>query len=122
MSVLAVSSQTVLTYLGYLLELGTISVKSLQTYLSLINTVHNDFEYLSPACGYLVKLVRKGFVELQGSSMLQTQVVTVFPAEHMFTTVIMFGRRPNASKHHIRVCVCLAAQFAFFSRADSGVL
>jgi hypothetical protein len=121
MSVLAVSSQTVLTYLGYLLELGTISVKSLQTYLSLINAVHNDFEYLSPECVYLVKLVRKGFAELQGSSMLQTQEVTVFSADHMFTTV-MFGRRPNASKHHIRACVCLSAQFVFFSRADSGVL
>jgi hypothetical protein len=64
MSVLAVSSQTVLTYLGYLLQLGTISVNSLQTSLSLINAVHNDFEYLSPECGYLVKLVRKGFAEL----------------------------------------------------------
>jgi hypothetical protein len=120
MSVLAVSSQTVLTYLGYLLELGTISVKSLQTYLSLI-TVHNDFEYLPPAPAHLVKLVRKGFAELQGSSILQPQEVTAFPSEHMFTTV-MFGRRPNASKHHIRVCVCLSAQFVFFSRVDSGVL
>ena len=37
-------------------------------------------------------------------------------------TIVHFGLRPNASKHHIRVCACLAAQFAFFSRADSGVL
>ena len=53
--------------------------------------------------------------------MLQPQQVTVFPAEHM-VTIVHFGLRPNASKHHIRVCACLAAQFAFFSRADSGVL
>jgi hypothetical protein len=39
----------------------------------------------------LVKLDRKGFAELQGSSMLQPQQVTVFPAEHMFT-IVMYGR------------------------------
>jgi hypothetical protein len=69
----------------------------------------------------LVKLARKGFAELQGSPMRQPQQITAFPAEHMFT-IVMYGLRPNASRHHIRVCACLAAQFAFFSRADSGVL
>jgi hypothetical protein len=69
----------------------------------------------------LVKLARKGFAELQGSSMLQPQQVTAFPPEHMLT-IVMYGLRPDASKHQIRVCACLAAQFAFFSRADSGVL
>ena len=121
MSALPASSQTVVAYLGFLLESGTISAKSLQTYLSAINAVHNDFEYPSPACGHLVKLARKGFAELQGSVMLQPQQVTAFPAEHMFD-IVQFGLRPDASKHHIRVCVCLVAQFAFFSRADSGVL
>jgi hypothetical protein len=96
------SSQTVVVYRGSLLESGTISAKSLQTYLSAINVVHNDFEYPSPACGHLVKLVRKGFAELQGSSMLQPQQVTTFPAVHMFT-IVMFGLRPNASRYHIRV-------------------
>ena len=121
MSALPASSQTVVTYLGYLLESGTISAKSLQPCLSAINAVHNDFEYSPPACGHLVKLARKGFAELQGSSMLQPQQVTAFPAEHMLT-IVMYGLRPDASKHQIRVCACLAAQFAFFSHADSGVL
>ena len=44
MCVLSVSSQMVVACLDYLLESDTISVKSLQTYLSVINTVHNDFE------------------------------------------------------------------------------
>ncbi len=111
MSALPPSSQTVVAYLGFLLESDTISAKSLQTYLCAINAVHNDFEYPPLSCGHLVKLVRKGFAELQGSSMLQPQQVTVFPAEHM-VTIVHFGLRPNASKHHIRVCACLAAQFA----------
>jgi hypothetical protein len=119
MSALPVSSQTVVAYLGYLLESGTISAKSLQPYLSAINAVHNDFEYPPPACRHLVKLARKGFAELQGSSILQPQEVTVFPAEHMFT-IVTYGLRPNVSRHHTRVCACLTSQF--FSPADSGVL
>ncbi len=43
MSALPASSQTVVAYLGYLLESVTISAKSLQPYLSVINAVHNDF-------------------------------------------------------------------------------
>ena len=96
MSALPASSQTVVAYLGYLLESGTISAKPLQPYLSVINTVQNDFEYPSPVCGHLVKLARKGFAELQGSSMLQLQQVTAFPVDHMFT-IVQFGLRPNAS-------------------------
>lgn len=46
---LPASSQTVVAYLGYLLEAGTINARSLQPYLSAINAVHNDFEYPSPA-------------------------------------------------------------------------
>jgi hypothetical protein len=89
--------------------------------LSAINAVHNDFEYPPPACGPLVKLAREGFDEQQGSVMLQPQQVTAFPAEHMFA-IVQFGLRPDASNHQVRVCACLTVQFAFFSRADSGVL
>jgi hypothetical protein len=45
MCALPASSQTVVAYLGYLLEAGTISEKKLQPYLSGINAVHNNFEY-----------------------------------------------------------------------------
>ena len=53
--------------------------------------------------------------------MRQPQQVTVFPAEHMFA-IVQFGLRPDTSKHHIRVCACLTAQFSFFNHADSEVL
>jgi hypothetical protein len=121
MCVLPSSSQTVVTYLGYLLEADTISAKSLQPYLSVINTVHNDFGYPPPACEHLVKLTRKVFAELQGSVILQPQQVTAFPAEYMFA-IVQFGLRPDVSKHHIRVCASLTAQFVFFILTDSGVL
>ncbi len=35
---------------------------------------------------------------------------------------MQFGLRPDAYRHHIQECACLAVHFAFFSRADSGVL
>ena len=63
--------------------------------------------------------MRKGFAELQGSAMLQPQQVTAFPAEHMFV-IVKFGFRPDASKHHIRVCDCLSAQFVSFSRVPEA--
>jgi hypothetical protein len=71
--------------------------------------------------GNPVKPARKGFAELQGSARLQPQQVTEFPAEHMFA-IVQFGLRPDASRYHIQGCAGLAAQFAFFSRADSSVL
>jgi hypothetical protein len=70
MSVLSASSQTVVAYLGYLLESDTISAKSLQSYLSVINAVHNDFEYPPPACGHLVKLARQGFANWPAKALL----------------------------------------------------
>ena len=96
MSALPASSQTVVAYLGFLLESDTISAKSLQPYLSAINAVHNDFEYRPPEYGHLVKLARKGFAELHGSVMLQPQQVTSFPAEHMFA-IVQFGSSSSAT-------------------------
>ena len=64
MCALTVSSQTVVTYKGYLLEAGTISAKLLQPYLSAINAVDNEIERRPPARGHLVELAHKGFAEL----------------------------------------------------------
>ena len=49
-----------------------------------------------------------------------TRSRVAFPAEHKFT-IVQFGLRPDVFKHHIRVCDCLLAQFAFFNHTDSGV-
>jgi hypothetical protein len=47
---------------------------------------------------------------------MKDQGHSTFPSEHMFTIVI-YDLRPNSSKHHIRVYVCLTTQFSFFSRS-----
>jgi hypothetical protein len=122
MSVLPASSQTVVTYLGYLLESGSIRAKSLQPYLSVINVVHNDFEYPPPAYGHLVKLARKGFAELQGSSMLQPHQVTVFPAEHMFTLTATINAQVTDSTHSINQAAKNADynMYSTFLTASSG--
>ena len=43
-----------------------------------------------------------------------------FPASYMMS-ILMHGLQDTTSSHHVRVCACLTAQFAFFSRADSGI-
>ncbi len=90
MSALSVSSQTVIAYLVYLLESGTINSKSLQPYLNAINSVNNDFDYPQPVCEHLVKFAHKEFTEQKGSSILQPEQVTAFPTEHMFA-IVQFG-------------------------------
>jgi hypothetical protein len=113
MSALPASSQTVVAYLGFLLESDTISAKSLQPYLSEINAVHNVFEYPPPSCGHLVKLACKGFAELQGSAMLPPQQVTAFPAEHMFS-MVKFGSSSSATFCHTS-CLWKHHSFGKFS-------
>ncbi len=82
----------------------------LQSYLSVINAVHNDFEYPTPADGHLVKLTRKSFAELQGDLLAASH--GVFSREHVHHCPL----RPTL------LSTTFVAQFAFFSRADSGVL
>jgi hypothetical protein len=36
-------------------------------------------------------------------------------------SILRHGLQDSSSSHHVRVCACLTAQFAFFSRADSGI-
>ena len=36
-------------------------------------------------------------------------------------SILTHGLLDTTSSHHVRVCACLTAQFAFFSRADSGI-
>ena len=117
----------VVTYLGYLLEAEAhvISAKSLQPYLSVINVVRNGNEPQSPVCVHLVRLVHKGFAELQGSDMLQPQQVTVFPSTHMFV-IVQSGFDPTVTSPSTTfVCVLVWMLNSRSSAAlilDSGVL
>jgi hypothetical protein len=36
-------------------------------------------------------------------------------------SILTHGLLDTTSSHHVRVCACLTAQFAFFSKADSGI-
>jgi hypothetical protein len=102
------SSRNVVAYLGYILKCVTISSKSLQSYLSEIYTVHNDFEYPPPVCGHLVKLDRKVLDDLEGAGLIhQPQQDLLFPSEHIHTTV-NFGLETEASKNQdmISTLIC----------------
>ena len=73
----------------------TISEKSIQTYLSRINAVHNDFEYPSPACGHLVNHIRSRrflqsiFSVSFSSGLVPTPLSTTFVCVGVSITVIM---------------------------------
>lgn len=72
--------ETVLCYIGAVLEEGTVAATSLQPYLSAINRVHADFDFERPAQGPLVAAARKGmgFAQVDTEPRLQRKYL---PAE-----------------------------------------
>ena len=120
LSSMPASQTTILAFIGYLASLGKIRSSSLQPYLSAINSLHADFGFPKPAQGHWISLARKGFGEIEGSLNQAPTKAAPFPASYMLS-ILKHGLKDTTSSHHIRVCACLTAQFAFFSRADSGI-
>ena len=120
LSSMPASQTTILAFIGYLASLGKIRSSSLQPYLSAINSLHADFGFAKPAQGHWISLARKGFGEIEGSLHQAPTKAAPFPASYMLS-ILTHGLLDTTSSHHVRVCACLTAQFAFFSRADSGI-
>jgi len=120
LSSMPASQTTILAFIGYLASLGKIRSSSLQPYLSAINSLHADFGFAKPAQGHWISLARKGFGEIEGSLNQAPTKAAPFPASYMLS-ILTHGLLDTTSSHHVRVCACLTAQFAFFSRADSGI-
>ena len=73
---------TIVGYIGWLAERGTIGADSLQPYLSAINSMHADHGLERPALGHLVRRARQGMARRQAA--LQTRDTRVpLPAEHV---------------------------------------
>ena len=120
LSSMPASQTTILAFIGYLASLGKIRSSSLHPYLSAINSLHADFGFTKPAQGHWISLARKGFGEIEGSLNQAPTKAAPFPASYMLS-ILRHGLQDSSSSHHVRVCACLTAQFAFFSRADSGI-
>ena len=59
------TEKTVLMYLAHLSREGKVAEQSLQPYLSAVNQMHEDAGFPKPACGHFIRLLRKGYVELE---------------------------------------------------------
>ena len=118
---LPASQATLLAYIGFTAQESNIRSSSLQPYLSAINSVHADFGFDKPAQGHWIIQARRGFGELEGAQGVQIKKACPFPAQHM-RDILRFELHDNTSDNDVRKCACLAAQFAFFARAESGWL
>ena len=114
------SRATVLLFLGYLQDEDKVHAASLQPYMSVINQAHIDFRFPAPAMGYDVNLARKGFGEVEGEHTLKTAVRSPLPARVAYE-ILQFGLR-TTNTHTLRRCACLSVAFAWFARADTGIL
>ena len=114
------SRATVLLFLGYLQDEDKLHAVSLQAYMSTINQAHIDFGFPAPAMGHDVNLARKGFGEVEGKHALKTAVRSPLPACVAYE-ILQLGLR-TTNTHTLRRCACLSVVFAWFARADTGIL
>jgi hypothetical protein len=120
LSSMPASQTTIFAFIGYLASFGRIRSSSLQQYLSAINSLHAGFGFPKPAQGHWISLACKGFGEIEGSFNQAPTKAAAFPASYMLS-ILIHGLQDSASSHQVLACACLTAQFAFFSRADSGI-
>ena len=118
---LPASQATLLAYIEFTVQEGNIRSSRLQPYLSVINSVHADFGFDKLAQCHWIIQDHRGFGELEGAQGVQIKKACPFPAQHM-SDILRFGLHDNTSDNDVRKCACLARQFAFFARADSGWL
>ena len=109
---------TILAYLGWLADEGTVHAGSLQPYLSAINSFHADQGLDRPAVGHLVQLARKGFGELEGTLDPDQATRRPLPASAVWS-FLRLGMSCS-DMHVLRITTCLVLQFCFFARSDTG--
>jgi len=110
----------VLLFLGYLQDKDKVHAALLQPYMSAINQAHIDFRFPAPAMGHDVNLARKGFGEVEVEHTLKTAVRSPLPACVAYE-ILQLGLR-TTNTHTLRRCACLLVAFAWFARADTGIL
>ena len=107
---------TVVCYIAWLSEQG-IKEKSLNPYKSAINQTHSDMGLRKPAEGDQLRLLRKGYAELEGHGVDPVARVPV-PAAAI-DEVLDLGLRTDEMPV-LRACAAVVLAFAFFHRGDTG--
>lgn len=102
-------------YIGSIADRGTVAARSLQPYLSAINSVHADFGLERPALGHFAATVRRGMARSQAADATRdTRIPLPAPAVEAVlddTIAHLAARRPHL--HPRPWAALLRARFAF---------
>ena len=120
-SALPAERSTVISYVGYLAELGTWMASSMQPIFSAINDAHRSLELDPPAVdSFFLKRVRTGLGRLQAEEST-TDSRTPLPAAAVIAFIDEAERLPDDALRHLREYVALALTALFAGRQDSSV-
>eukprot|EP00962_Isochrysis_galbana_P047792 scaffold19706_cov90-Isochrysis_galbana.AAC.1 len=116
-------------YIGSIADRGTVAARSLQPYLSAINSVHADFGFDRPALGHFVAAVRRGLARAQAaSSTRDTRIPLPAPAVEavLNDTIAHLASRPSLHPRcwaaFLRARFAFLLAFLFMGRQDSTTL
>lgn len=123
------TARMILAYVGHLAERGTIAARSLQPYLSAINTYHADSGLERPALGHVVAAARRGLARTQ-AQLTTTDTRVPLPAavalrilDRALSMLDAQAARltPRAFAEWLRRCYATVLAFVFMGRQDSCV-
>ena len=118
---LPATTATVISYVGYLAELGTWAASSMQPIFSAINDAHRSLELPPPACdSFFLKRVRTGLGRLQAAEST-TDSRTPLPAAAVVSFIAAAEALPDTALRHLREYSALALTALFAGRQDSSV-
>ena len=122
---LPASQFTILNYIGYLAEEGSVSVDNVQPYLSAINTMHTQLALDAPASGDIIAQARKGWRQRQTTNGAPRDHRIPLPASEMkriLSSAVSMCRtgRYVSCFSLFRDHVALIIIYLFFGRSDTG--
>ena len=120
----------VAAYIGSIADRGTVAARSLQPYLSAINSVHADFGYERPALGHFITTVRRGMARTQAATATRdTRIPLPAPAVEAVlddTLARLTSHRPDLHPRpwavFLRARFSFLLAFLFMGRQDSTTL
>ena len=103
---------------------GKVRARSLQPYLSAINSVHADLEYDRPALGHAVAAYKSGLAHMQADGGREAERVYL-PAEAveralLWALTLPLGKATARQKEVFRAAVATCFTFTFFARGATG--
>ena len=128
--ILDATPQTIVRYLAWLCDRGTVAAGSLQPYLSSINRFLQDHLRAPVALGPLVVSAKKGYAHLQ-TALTPATPRTFLPPTVAYKILVSAERMcqnpdlasaPSGLRLSLRAAAAVLLNYIFFARASTGVL